>query len=163
MARWCAWDQLSNPSPLKLDIQIPAQGSNWNLCGYMYYPSTSMHKAIGGFGAPNIEQRSVISILYPAHAGDFTLLVGDWYKAGAKALRKKLNSGLDLPLPGGLLINGLHKSSVFTGQNGKTYKFRITNVGILTSINFRIQGHKMVLVEGSHSLQGVNSSYKGLK
>ncbi|KAK8653750.1 hypothetical protein V6N13_127734 [Hibiscus sabdariffa] len=35
-----------------------------------------------------------------------------------QALRKKLNSGLALPLPDGLLINGLHKASVFTGQKG---------------------------------------------
>ncbi|MBA0592077.1 L-ascorbate oxidase homolog [Gossypium raimondii] len=127
---------------------------------YMYYPSTSMHRAIGGFGAVNVNQRSVISIPYPAFAGDFTLLIGDWYKAGDKALRKRLNSGLVLPLPDGLLINGLHKSSVFTGQKGKTYRFRITNVGISTSINFRIQGHSLILVEveGSHSLQEVYES-----
>ncbi|KAB2051675.1 hypothetical protein ES319_A12G070700v1 [Gossypium barbadense] len=126
---------------------------------YMYYPSISMHRAIGGFGAVNVNQRSVISIPYPAFAGDFTLLIGDWYKAGDKALRKRLNSGLATPLPDGL-INGLHKSSVFTGQKGKTYRFRITNVGISTSINFRIQGHSLILVEveGSHSLQEVYES-----
>lgn len=38
---------------------------------------------------------------------------------------------------------------------GKTYRFRISNVGLATSINFRIQGHtmKLVEVEGSHTLQ----------
>lgn len=43
---------------------------------------------------------------------------------------------------------------------GKTYRFRISNVGISTSINFRIQGHKMKLVEveGSHTLQNTYSS-----
>ena len=43
---------------------------------------------------------------------------------------------------------------------GKTYRFRISNVGLTTSINFRIQGHKMKLVEveGSHTLQNMYSS-----
>ncbi|OMP02086.1 Multicopper oxidase, type 1 [Corchorus olitorius] len=86
---------------------------------YMYYPSTLLHRAVGGFGAINIQQRSVISIPYPAPAGEFTLLVGDWYKsADNKALQKRLDSGLSLPQPDGLLINGLHQSAIFTGQKG---------------------------------------------
>ncbi|KAL4360710.1 hypothetical protein GQ457_04G018160 [Hibiscus cannabinus] len=122
---------------------------------YMYYPSTLLHRASGGFGAINVIQRSVISIPYPEPDGDETLLIGDWYTNGYKALQKKLDSGLDLPLPDGLVINGANKSYTFTGRKGKTYKFRVTNVGIATSINFRIQGHPMTLieVEGAHSLQ----------
>lgn len=43
---------------------------------------------------------------------------------------------------------------------GKTYRLRISNVGLTTSINFRIQGHKMKLieVEGSHTLQNTYTS-----
>ena len=43
---------------------------------------------------------------------------------------------------------------------GRTYRFRISNVGLTTSINFRIQGHslKLVEVEGSHTLQNTYSS-----
>lgn len=38
--------------------------------------------------------------------------------------------------------------------------FRISNVGLSTSLNFRIQGHKMKLVEveGSHTLQNLYDS-----
>lgn len=38
---------------------------------------------------------------------------------------------------------------------GRTYRFRFSNVGTATSINIRIQGHKMKLieVEGSHTIQ----------
>jgi len=38
---------------------------------------------------------------------------------------------------------------------GKTYRFRVSNVGIATSVNIRIQGHSMLLVEveGSHTMQ----------
>lgn len=43
---------------------------------------------------------------------------------------------------------------------GKTYRFRISNVGLQHSLNFRIQGHKMKLVEveGTHTLQTTFSS-----
>lgn len=39
--------------------------------------------------------------------------------------------------------------------SGKTYKFRVSNVGMSTSFNFRIQGHllKIIEVEGSHTIQ----------
>jgi FtsP/CotA-like multicopper oxidase with cupredoxin domain len=38
---------------------------------------------------------------------------------------------------------------------GKTYRLRISNVGLQNSLNFRIQGHKMQLVEveGTHTMQ----------
>lgn len=38
---------------------------------------------------------------------------------------------------------------------GKTYRFRVHNVGISTSLNFRIQNHNMMLVEteGSYTVQ----------
>ena len=45
-------------------------------------------------------------------------------------------------------------------MTGKTYRFRISNVGLTISINFRIQGHKMLLVEieGTHTLQNTYDS-----
>ena len=51
---------------------------------YTYFPSTLMHRAAGGFGALNIYHRSVIPIPYANPDGDFTLLVGDWYKTNHK-------------------------------------------------------------------------------
>ena len=43
---------------------------------------------------------------------------------------------------------------------GKTYRLRISNVGLQHSLNFRIQNHKMKLVEveGTHTLQTTYSS-----
>ncbi|KAG9440741.1 hypothetical protein H6P81_020906 [Aristolochia fimbriata] len=122
---------------------------------FTYFPSTLMHRAAGAFGGFNINQRSVIAIPYRIPDGDFTLLVGDWYKTDHKRLQQVLDSGKKLPFPDGLLINGRTKDSIFTGDQGKTYKFRISNVGLSTSFNFRIQGHNMTLieVEGSHTLQ----------
>ncbi|PQQ02083.1 L-ascorbate oxidase homolog [Prunus yedoensis var. nudiflora] len=127
---------------------------------FNYFPSTKLHRAVGGFGGFNIAQRSVIAVPYPIPAGEFTLLVSDWYKTSHEVLQQTLDSGKTLPLPYGLLINGLHKSAIFTGEKGKTYKFRVSNVGIATSINFRIQGHTMTLVEveGAHTLQEVYES-----
>lgn len=123
---------------------------------YTYFPSTFMQKAFGGFGALNVYARSVIPVPYPKPDGDFTLLIGDWFNAKShKALQQRLDSGKSLPrFPSGLLING-KKQSTFTGDQGKTYMFRISNVGLKTSINFRIQNHQMKLVEaeGSHVIQ----------
>ena len=43
---------------------------------------------------------------------------------------------------------------------GKTYRLRISNVGLQHSLNFRIQNHKMKLVEveGTHTVQTTYSS-----
>ncbi|XP_062102140.1 L-ascorbate oxidase homolog [Humulus lupulus] len=121
---------------------------------FTYFPSLQFHKAAGGFGALNIYQRPRIPIPYPYPDGDFTLLIGDWYKTNHKTLQASLDSGKTLPFPDGILINGQPTTS-FTGDQGKTYKFRVSNVGLSTSFNFRIQGHKMKLieVEGSHTMQ----------
>ncbi|XP_052197397.1 L-ascorbate oxidase homolog [Diospyros lotus] len=126
---------------------------------YSYFPSTLMHRAAGGFGGLNVYARSVIPVPYPKPAEDFTLLIGDWYTANHKELRQYLDSGKSLPFPNGVLING-QTQSTFTGDQGKTYMFRISNVGLSTSFNFRIQGHKMKLVEveGSHVIQNTYDS-----
>ncbi|KAK8268227.1 hypothetical protein V6Z12_D11G052500 [Gossypium hirsutum] len=126
---------------------------------YTYFPSTLMHRAAGGFGALNIIHRSVIPIPYANPDGDFTLLVGDWFKTNHKTLQQSLESGKSMPFPDGVLING-QTQATFTGDLGKTYMFRISNVGLSTSLNFRIQGHKMKLVEveGSHVIQNLYDS-----
>ncbi|XAR73950.1 L-ascorbate oxidase [Bertholletia excelsa] len=127
---------------------------------YSYFPSTQMHRAAGGYGALNVYARSVIPVPYPKPSADFILLVGDWYKTShevsyaAKFGFRKLTS-----FPDGVLINGQTKST-FSGDQGKTYMFRISNVGLSTSLNFRIQGHtmKLVEVEGSHVVQNTYDS-----
>ncbi|XP_057500611.1 L-ascorbate oxidase homolog [Actinidia eriantha] len=126
---------------------------------YTYFPSTIMHKAAGGFGGLNVYARSVIPVPYPKPAQDFTLLIGDWFKTSHKALQQYLDSGKSLPFPDGILING-QTHSTFSGDQGKTYMFRISNVGLSTSFNFRIEGHimKLVEVEGSHVIQNTYDS-----
>ncbi|KAF8405124.1 hypothetical protein HHK36_010022 [Tetracentron sinense] len=126
---------------------------------FMYFPSTLMHRAAGGFGGLNIYARPRIPVPYPDPAGDFTLLIGDWYKINHKTLHQSLDLGSHLPFPDAVLINGQIHSS-FSGDQGKTYMFRISNVGLLISFNFRIQGHKMKLVEveGSHTVQNFYDS-----
>ncbi|KAE8673995.1 SKU5 similar 17 isoform 3 [Hibiscus syriacus] len=81
------------------------------------FPSTLLHKAAGGFGALNIYHRSVIPIPYANPDGDFTLLIGK-----------------PLPFPDGVLIN-VQTQTNFSGEQGKTYMFRISNVGLSTSLN----------------------------
>ncbi|KAI4386706.1 hypothetical protein MLD38_004615 [Melastoma candidum] len=138
-------------------------GTNWTykwqakdqIGTYFYFPTIAMQRAAGGFGALNVAQRSVIPVPYPTPYGEFTFIVGDWYNTNHKDLRQRLDAGEVLPLPDGLLINGHPSGLTFKGETGKQYMFRVTNVGISTSINFRIQGHTMLLVEveGSHNLQ----------
>ncbi|XLT02907.1 hypothetical protein HN51_052258 [Arachis hypogaea] len=72
-----------------------------------------------------------------------------------------LSHGHNLPFPDRLVINGHGwNGSTFTVDQGNTYRLRISNVGLTTSINMRIQGHKMKLVEveGSHTIQNTYSS-----
>ncbi|KAJ6403930.1 hypothetical protein OIU84_012182 [Salix udensis] len=104
---------------------------------YFYFPSLGMHKAAGGFGGFKIASRSVIPVPFPPPAGDFTILAGDWFK-----------------------MNHTDLKAILDVDQGKTYRLRISNVGLTTSINFRIQGHKMLLVEveGTHSLQNTYDS-----
>ncbi|XP_021822909.1 L-ascorbate oxidase homolog [Prunus avium] len=128
---------------------------------YFYFPSLGFHKAAGGFGGIKIASRSVIPVPFPPPAGDFTILAGDWFSKNHTDLKAILDSGNNLPFPDGLLINGRGSNGfTFTVDQGKTYRLRISNVGLTTSINFRIQGHKMLLVEveGTHSLQNTYSS-----
>lgn len=128
---------------------------------YFYFPSLGFHKAAGAFGGIRIWSRPRIPVPFPPPAGDFTVLAGDWYKTNHYILRRVLDSGRNLPSPDGLLINGRGWNGyTFTVDPGKTYRFRISNVGIATSINFRIEGHtmKLVEVEGSHTLQNIYTS-----
>ncbi|KAM7507032.1 hypothetical protein LguiA_017485 [Lonicera macranthoides] len=127
--------------------------------GYTYFPATQMHKAAGGFGALNIYARPRIPVPYPFPDGDFSLLIGDWYKSNHKEIQQYLDSGKSLPFPDGVLING-QAQSTFSGDQGKTYMFRISNVGLSTSLNFKIQGHtmKLVEVEGSNTIQNIYDS-----
>ncbi|CAN8251372.1 unnamed protein product [Cochlearia groenlandica] len=121
---------------------------------YNYFPSTAFHKAAGGFGAINVYARPGIPIPYPLPVSDFTLLIGDWFKTNHKTLQQRLDSGGVLPFPNSILINGQTQTTL-TGDQGKTYMLRISNVGLSTCFNLRIQGHtmKLVEVEGSHVIQ----------
>ncbi|MFS7947712.1 putative L-ascorbate oxidase [Helianthus anomalus] len=127
--------------------------------GYTYFPSTAMHKAAGGFGAINVYARPRIPVPYATPAADFSLLIGDWHKSNHKGLQQYLDLGKSLTFPDGILVNG-QTGNTFTGDQGKTYMFRVSNVGLSTSFNFRIQGHKMKLVEceGSNVVQNLYDS-----
>uniref|UniRef100_M1CTS3 Multicopper oxidase n=1 Tax=Solanum tuberosum TaxID=4113 RepID=M1CTS3_SOLTU len=128
---------------------------------FHYFPSLAFHKAAGGFGSINIASRSVIPVPFPPPAGEFTILTGDWFKQNHSDLKAILDGGHDLPFPDGILINGRGSNGyTFTVDQGKIYRFRISNVGLTTSVNFRIQGHKMMVVEveGTHTVQNTYDS-----
>ncbi|KAK6936967.1 Multicopper oxidase, C-terminal [Dillenia turbinata] len=132
---------------------------------YAYFPSTAFHKASGGFGGLRVNSRDLIPVPFDRPEDDFTVLVGDWFNKGHAGLKKQLDSGRTLSRPDGIIINGkggkpASPLPLFTMKAGKTYRYRICNTGIKTSINFRIQGHTMKLVEleGSHTVQNTYDS-----
>uniref|UniRef100_A0A7N1A1Q2 L-ascorbate oxidase homolog n=1 Tax=Kalanchoe fedtschenkoi TaxID=63787 RepID=A0A7N1A1Q2_KALFE len=128
---------------------------------YFYFPSTALHKAAGGYGGLRVNSRLLIPVPYADPEDDYTVLAGDWYTEGHATIRKQLDSGKALGRPDGIVINGKagkvgdKDEPLFSMKPGKTYKYRVCNVGIRNSINFRIQGHAMKLVEleGSHVVQ----------
>ncbi|KAA8537444.1 hypothetical protein F0562_026869 [Nyssa sinensis] len=110
---------------------------------FYYFPSLAFHKAAGGFGGIRILSRPRIPVPFADPSGDYTVLIGDWYQSNHTTLQAILDRGKKLPFP-----------------DGKTYRLRISNVGLQNSLNFRIQNHKMTLVEveGTHTLQTTYSS-----
>lgn len=133
---------------------------------FFYYPTTGLHRAVGGFGMIRIFSRLLIPVPYPDPEDEFNVLIGDWYTKSHATLRKFLDSGRSIGRPEGVLINGKtakgdgKDQALFTMKPGKVYKYRVCNVGIKNSLNFRFQGHPMKLVEleGSHTVQNTYDS-----
>ncbi|KAM6600693.1 hypothetical protein CsatA_020302 [Cannabis sativa] len=150
-------------------------GSNWTyvfqtkdqIGSFFYFPSLHYQKAAGGFGPIRVNNRNVIAVPFPKPEAEFDLLIGDWsydsYKWSRSSVQQQQPPMGFQGLPDIILMNGkgpyghqmtkLYES--FTVTQGKTYRFRISNVGSTVSFNFRIQNHQMVLVEteGSYSNQ----------
>ncbi|KAK1374736.1 monocopper oxidase-like protein SKU5 [Heracleum sosnowskyi] len=135
---------------------------------FFYFPSLNFQRASGGFGGIIINNRAIIPIPFDTPHEDIPIMIGDWYTSNHTALRRTLNGGKDLGMPDGVLINGkgpyrYNDSLVPDGIDyltidvhpGKTYRLRVSNVGISTSLNFRIQGHNLLLAEteGSYTVQ----------
>ncbi|MQM18960.1 hypothetical protein Taro_051959 [Colocasia esculenta] len=135
---------------------------------FFYFPSINFQRAAGGYGGIIVNNRAVIAVPFGKPDGDITIYIGDWYNRNHKDLRKALDDGKDLGMPDGVLINGkgpyrYNKTLVSDGIDyttfdvhpGKTYRIRVHNVGISTSLNFRIQNHNLLLVEteGSYTVQ----------
>ncbi|KAL0331423.1 UNVERIFIED_CONTAM: Monocopper oxidase-like protein SKU5 [Sesamum angustifolium] len=135
---------------------------------FFYFPSLNFQRASGGFGSIIVNNRDIIPIPFDTPYGDITIVIGDWYTQNHTALRKTLNAGKDLGMPDGVLINGKGPYryndtlvpdgidyETITVHPGKTYRLRVSNVGISTSLNFRIQNHNLLLAEteGSYTVQ----------
>nr|AAL87103.1 1-ascorbate oxidase [Petunia x hybrida] len=134
---------------------------------FFYFPTTDLHRAAGGFGPINVHSRNLIPIPFDSPAAEYNVFVGDWYNKGYKSLKKILDGGRTIGRPDGIHINGKSgkvgdnaAEPLFTMEAGKTYRYRMCNVGMRTSVNVRIQGHTMKLVEmeGSHTVQNVYES-----
>ncbi|CAH8383628.1 unnamed protein product [Eruca vesicaria subsp. sativa] len=134
---------------------------------FFYFPSLNFQRASGGFGPIVIDNQDRIPLPFTKPDGEITFMIGDWFTQNHTVLRSVLDSGEELGMPDGVLINGKgpykYNSSVPDGiqyetvnvDPGKTYRIRVHNVGISTSLNLRIQNHKLLLVEteGRYTLQ----------
>ncbi|KAL6349073.1 hypothetical protein AAG906_033729 [Vitis piasezkii] len=135
---------------------------------FFYFPSLNFQRAAGGYGGFILNNRAIIPIPFATPDGDITIMIGDWYTKNHTDLRKTLNGGKELGMPNGVLINGkgpyrYNTTLVPEGidyetidvQPGKTYRIRVHNVGVSTSLNFRIQNHNLLLAEteGSYTVQ----------
>ncbi|GMH09512.1 hypothetical protein Nepgr_011353 [Nepenthes gracilis] len=119
---------------------------------YFYFPSINFQKASGGYGAFIINNRPIIPIPFAAPYGDIVMLIGDWYTRNHTDLRKTLKwreRYNDTLVPDGIEYETINV------HPGKTYRLRVHNVGISTSLNFRIQSHNLLLAEteGSYTVQ----------
>lgn len=61
---------------------------------FYYFPSLAFHKAAGGFGGIRILSRPRIPVPFPDPAGDYTVLIGDWYKANHTVMHRSLDAPL---------------------------------------------------------------------
>uniref|UniRef100_A0A0D9V743 L-ascorbate oxidase n=1 Tax=Leersia perrieri TaxID=77586 RepID=A0A0D9V743_9ORYZ len=127
---------------------------------FFYFPSIGMQRAAGGYGIITVHSRLLIPVPFDEPAGDFPVLVGDWYTKDHTVLAKNLDAGKSIGRPAGMVINGKSEKDasnppMYTMESGKVYRYRVCNVGIKTSLNVRIQSHilKLVEMEGSHTVQ----------
>ncbi|XP_054808341.1 monocopper oxidase-like protein SKU5 [Prosopis cineraria] len=135
---------------------------------FFYFPSLNFQRAAGGFGGFIINNRPVIPIPFDTPHSDIVIFIGDWYARNHPDLRKDLDAGKDLGMPDGVLINGKGPYryndtlvpddidyETIEVQPGRTYRIHVHNVGVSTSLNFRIQSHNLLLVEteGSYTVQ----------
>jgi len=134
---------------------------------FFYYPSIALQRSAGGYGGLRVNSRPLIPVPFDQPEDDYTVLIGDWFSKGHVLLKRILDSGVrSIGIPNGVVINGKSTPQdaslepLFTMKPGKTYRYRICNTGIKTSLNLRIQNHdmKLVEIEGSHTIQNVYDS-----
>lgn len=53
---------------------------------FFYFPSLGLHKAAGGYGGIRVLSRPKIPVPYPSPDGDYTVLIGDWYRSDHKVI-----------------------------------------------------------------------------
>ncbi|KAL6530252.1 Monocopper oxidase-like protein sku5 [Orobanche hederae] len=135
---------------------------------FFYFPSINMQRASGGFGPFVITNRKTIPLPFDTPYEDIVIMIGDWYIRNHTTLRKALDDGKKLGMPDGVLINGKGpyryndtlvpdgiEHETINVDPGKTYRIWVHNVGVSTSLNFRIQNHNLLLAEteGYYTLQ----------
>jgi L-ascorbate oxidase len=157
------WHAVPDPAGHQLHLQVAAQGPDRQLL--LLPVAGHAARAAGGYGPISVVSRLLIPVPFDPPADDHFVLIGDWYTKDHEVMAGLLDAGRSIGRPGGVLINGkggkeAAAEPMYTFEAGKTYRFRVCNTGIKSSLNFRIQGHDMKLVEmgGSHTVQDMHDS-----
>ncbi|KAG2332992.1 hypothetical protein Bca52824_004172 [Brassica carinata] len=113
---------------------------------FFYFPSLNFQRASGGFGPIVIDNQDRIPLPFAKPDGEITFVIGDWYTQNHTVLRSVLDSGKELEMPDGVLINGKgpykYNSSVPDG-----IRYETVNVDPGKRTGSVIQSHKLLLVE----------------
>lgn len=132
-----------------------------NLIPVPYFPAADEFDVlIHDWYVPHTFPLFIIILIYGTWWLTVVDIFGDRYADGHKELQKTLDAGRTITRPDAVLMNGQtggedDTKPMFNVEAGKTYIFRVCNVGLKASLNFRIQSHNMTLVEmeGSHTVQ----------
>ncbi|CAI0410874.1 unnamed protein product [Linum tenue] len=135
-------------------------GQNWTykfqtkdqIGSFFYFPSINFQKAGGGFGAIRVNNRAVIAVPFPKPEDEFDLLIGDWYYDSYQTIPDIMLMNGKVPFGHELTKN--HES--FTVTSGKTYRFRISNVGTaINNVSYRVPDTPLKLADHFDNGSGV--------
>ncbi|GJT72723.1 L-ascorbate oxidase [Tanacetum coccineum] len=152
MARWSLRHELPNPTWPKLYIHSSSQGSK--MVSFFFFPYTwELHRAA--------EVMVPFTYLQPPEDPVPSLTPRRRFSLFSLDLKAILDGGHDLPFPDGLLINGRGSNGfTFNVDQGKTYRLRISNVGLIHQSTSGSRAIRDVdsRTEGTHTLQNTYSS-----
>ncbi|KAI9199980.1 hypothetical protein LWI28_001012 [Acer negundo] len=79
----------------------------FGVVGFAKWTPKVSRKAAGGYGAIRVRNRDNVPVPFAQPYQEFDILIGDWFNADHRTMRASLDEGNSLPIPDGILINGV--------------------------------------------------------